>query len=74
MRALVPGEEELGVVFERDLELIEKGFLEASFGKTGMLYEQRDRDLTERVIVQINLRSICTVDVFLGRDHIGRVE
>lgn len=68
---LIPGEEELGVLFERDLELIEKGFLKTSFGETGVLDQQGDRDLTERMIVQVDLCSICTVDVFLGRDHIG---
>jgi hypothetical protein len=26
------------------------------------------------MIIQVDLCSICTVDVFLGRDHIGRVE
>lgn len=65
--------ETLGVEFEWDLELVEKGFFEAHFGETGVFDQQGDGDLTERVIIQVDLCGIGAVDIFLGGDHNGRL-
>ena len=61
-------------MFEGNLELIIEGFLEISFGEPGMFDEEGDRNLTIGVIVQVDLCGVCGVDVFLRRDHSGRVE
>jgi hypothetical protein len=61
----------LGIVFEGNLELVEEGVFEPAFGQACMFDEEGDRDLAERMIVQVNLCGIGAVDFLLRRDHCG---
>lgn len=61
-------------MFEGYLELIEEGFFQPWFGQAGVLDEERDRDLPEWVVVQVDLGCVGAVYIFLRRDHSGRVE
>jgi len=58
-------------MFERDLELVEEGIFQPPFGEAGVFNQQGDRDLAERMVVQVDLCGVCAVDVFLRRDHSG---
>jgi len=69
---LLMTEEALGVVFERDLELIEEGFFEPGFGQAGVFDQQGNGDLAVRMVIEVDLYGICTVDILLGRDHFVR--
>jgi len=68
---LFKAEDALGVVFERDLKLVEEGVFKPAFGQACIFDEERDRNLAERVIVQVDLRGIRAVDFVLRRDHSG---
>jgi hypothetical protein len=60
-------------MFERDPELVEKGILKAHLGEARMFDEQGDGNLAKGVMIQVDLCRIGAVDVFLRRDHSGRV-
>ena len=62
-------EEALGVVFERDLELIEEGFFEPGFGQAGMFDQHWNGELAVRVVIEVDLYGVSSVDILLGRDH-----